>query len=400
MGLPVYKGAGLISKALDCLQRQTFGNFEAIISVDGGDEETAVACRPFLTDPRFRMVVHSDRLDWVGNFNWLLQRDMQEFFCYRQHDDTTAPEFFETLLQAADKEPNAAAIYADCRYSGRDDFTETFPSIKGEPLERLFQYVRCAQAVPVRGLIRRPAIRHAGLVRSDEFRAVWQISGWLAKLLHWGNFKRVPKPIYYRLYRADSLGHEIPSKPKLWKQNAWPTMCTALLDAVIPICRTPEERLFMQQVILDQIVAYPSVELNNELSSSDTIIAKCVERVKHEGNSHLLDVQDLPAIVEGQKRRLEIMYSRSRVRKAIYESRQVYRLAKLLHPQSVIRKASYQIRQQKRRLEIMYPRYRLAKLLHPQSVIRKASYQIRHSADMLRRLASALRRRARKTERR
>ena len=50
VGLPVYKGAGLISKALDCLQRQTFGNFEAIISIDGGDEETAVACRPFLTD--------------------------------------------------------------------------------------------------------------------------------------------------------------------------------------------------------------------------------------------------------------------------------------------------------------------------------------------------------------
>ena len=143
VGLPVYKGADLISKALDCLQRQTFGNFEAIISVDGGDEETAVACRPFLTDPRFRMVVHSDRLDWVGNFNWLLQQDLQEFFCYRQHDDTTAPEFFETLLQAADKEPNAAAIYADCRYSGLGhDFTETFPSIEGEPLERLFQYVQ------------------------------------------------------------------------------------------------------------------------------------------------------------------------------------------------------------------------------------------------------------------
>ena len=231
------------------------------------------------------------------------------------------------------------------------DFTETFPSIEGEPLERLFQYVQRVSAVPVRGLIRLPAIRHAGLVRSE----------WLAKLLHWGNFKRVPKPIYYRLYRADSLGHEIQSRSKLWKQNAWPTMFTALLDAVIPICRTPEERLFMQQVILDQIVAYPNLifDPNNELNSSDAI-AKCVERVKLEGNSHLLDVQDLPAIVEGQKRRLEIMLSRSRVRKAIYKSRQVYRLAKLVHPQSVIR---------------------------------RASYQIRHSAHMLRRLASHLRRR-------
>jgi glycosyltransferase involved in cell wall biosynthesis len=65
VGLPVYRGADLVPKALDCLQRQTFRNFEAIISVDGGDEETAVACRPFLADPRFRMVIHPQRLDWV-----------------------------------------------------------------------------------------------------------------------------------------------------------------------------------------------------------------------------------------------------------------------------------------------------------------------------------------------
>jgi glycosyltransferase involved in cell wall biosynthesis len=103
VGLPVYKGADLIAKALDCLQRQTFGNFEAIISVDGNDTETAAACRPILADRRFRMVVHPDRLDWVGNFNWLLQQDVKEFFCYRQHDDTTSPvQFIATVRTVAD----------------------------------------------------------------------------------------------------------------------------------------------------------------------------------------------------------------------------------------------------------------------------------------------------------
>jgi glycosyltransferase involved in cell wall biosynthesis len=121
-------GADLIAKCLDCLKRQTFGDFEAIISVDGGDAETAAACRPFLVDPRFRMVVHPERLDWVGNFNWLLQQDLQEFFCYRQQDDTTAPEFFEVLLEAADREPNAAAIYCDCQYSGGSNHIPKSPT--------------------------------------------------------------------------------------------------------------------------------------------------------------------------------------------------------------------------------------------------------------------------------
>ena len=38
VGVPVYKGAEYIAKALDCLQRQTFRDFEVIISVDGPDE--------------------------------------------------------------------------------------------------------------------------------------------------------------------------------------------------------------------------------------------------------------------------------------------------------------------------------------------------------------------------
>lgn len=103
VGVPVYKGAALIGKALECLQRQTFGDFETIISVDGNDAETAAACRPILADRRFRMVVHPQRLDWVGNFNWLLQQDLKEFFCYRQHDDTTSPDFFEVLLRVASR---------------------------------------------------------------------------------------------------------------------------------------------------------------------------------------------------------------------------------------------------------------------------------------------------------
>ena len=156
VGLPVYKGADLIAKSLDCLQRQTFGDFEVIISVDGDDAETAAACRPFLVDPRFRMVVHPERLDWVGNFNWLLQQDLQEFFCYRQHDDTTAPEFFEVLLQAADKEPNAAAVYCDCQYTGGRNDIEIAPSIEGESsASDVSVYRTHHRRPPLRGLIRR-----------------------------------------------------------------------------------------------------------------------------------------------------------------------------------------------------------------------------------------------------
>ena len=207
--MPVYKGADLIGKALECLQQQTFRDFEVLISVDGNDLETAAACQPFLADSRFRIVVHPERLDWVGNFNWLLKQNLSDFFCYRQHDDTTAPEFFDILLQTADQNRDAAAVYSDCLYSGRSEWTEVAQSIDGVMrLERMLQFIERMQAPPVRGLMRTVAIRQAGTVRSDEFRAAKQLYGWLAKLLAWGTFIREPKPIYYRNDRDSSFTRE------------------------------------------------------------------------------------------------------------------------------------------------------------------------------------------------
>jgi hypothetical protein len=343
VGLPVYKGADLIAKCLDCLQRQTFGNFEAIISVDGGDVETAAACRPFLVDPRFRMVVHAERLDWVGNFNWLLQQDLREFFCYRQHDDTTAPEFFATLLQAADGEPNAAAVYCDCQYTGGRSDIEIAASIEAETLERMLLYIEGITAVPVRGLIRRAAIRQAGVVKSDEFRAPLQVFVWLAKLLRWGNFRRVAKPLYYKTDRPNNFTNEYFSSPDGRKRAVQTTLFTGLLEAALSLCRTSEQRLFFQQTIVDQIVIQPT---KNEPNSSDKLLSECLDRLRHEGHTNLLNAEELPRILqELQRGRDEIkLLEQSRFGKLTYRIRRRSRLAKLIYPMSRMRQVTYQRR--------------------------------------------------------
>jgi len=149
VGMPLYRGKNQVADALRSLQAQTFTNFEVIISVDGADEDSAEACRPFLADPRFRMVVHPERLDWFGNFNWLLQQPMGDFFCYRQHDDTTAPEFFEKLIEVAHVRPDAAAVYADCQWQGGRSDLEIAPSIEGDTLHRLRQFIEQKEIHPI-----------------------------------------------------------------------------------------------------------------------------------------------------------------------------------------------------------------------------------------------------------
>ena len=347
--MPVYKGASLIGKAIDCLQRQTFSDFEAIISVDANDEESAEACRPFLADRRFRMVVHRDRLHWVGNFNWLLQQELKEFFCYRQHDDTTAPEFFDVLLRAADRDSKTSAIYCDCQWVGEHTFLESTRSIKGETLDRIYEFIErlpVAQGPPIRGLIRTIAIRQAGLVRSDEFRAPVQIHGWLVKLLGWGNFTRVGLPLYYKLDRPGSFTREYISGSAERMQAEWTIMFTALLDAVMPLCRSRQERLFFQKIIFDRIFAYPHFDSRPGLILPDEFIAECLERLRYEGNTHLLPDDEVPLILRGLKDRVnEIkMTERSRLRRAVYRVRQRSRLGKLIYPNSRLPRIAYQIR--------------------------------------------------------
>jgi hypothetical protein len=302
VGVPVYKGADLIPGTLRCLQEQTFTDFEVIISVDGNDEETAEACRPFLSDSRFRMDVQAGRLDWFGNFNWLLRQEPKEFFCFRQHDDTTSPNFFEVLIKTADARPNAAAVYSDCQWTGTRSDLEIAPSIEGNPQERLVQFIEGLNPVPVRGLIRREAIDQAGPIRSDEFRALTGVFTWLAKIARWGDFIRVPEPLYYKLDHANNYHKHYLSWPHARLRESWTTMFTGLLEAAMPICRTPEERLFCQQLIVDRVSVYrstrPYIYCPPHFESAGKFMAECLARLKHEGNEHLLAADDLPNLLQ------------------------------------------------------------------------------------------------------
>jgi glycosyltransferase involved in cell wall biosynthesis len=310
VGIPVYNGTQHVAGALKCLQEQTFGDFEVIISVDGNDQATADACRPFLVDERIRMIIQPERLDWFGNFNWLLRQPLSEFFCYRQHDDTTAPEFFEVLLRAADARPDAAAVYTDCQWMGGRTDIEIAPSIEGETLDRLRQHIEQKHPVAVRGLIRREAIEQAGPIRADEFRGLSEIFVWLAKVLRWGGFIRVPEALYYRLDHPDNYHKQWFDWPEERKRGSWTTLFTGWLEATMPVCATPEERLFFQQFILDRIVVVRPGQsyhyIPKSAQASGELIGECVERLTREGNMHLLGTGELPAILQTSARALAL----------------------------------------------------------------------------------------------
>jgi hypothetical protein len=84
-------------------------------------------------------------------------------------------------------------------------------------------------------------------------------------------------------------------------------MFTGLLEAAMPVCQTPQERLFLQHVILDRVVVYRPgrgyiYEPENDPEAGGMLIAECLERLTHEGNMHLLGPEEIPAILQTEFR--------------------------------------------------------------------------------------------------
>ena len=116
------------------------------------------------------------------------------------------------------------------------------------------------------------------------------------------------------------------------------------------VCRTPQERLFFQQTILDRLIAYPPFRESTEAASTEKLVAECLERLKYEGNTHLLEVKEFPSILEELQcrvdkiRTVERLLSRSRLGRGVFQIRRRYRFAKVVYPKSPVRRLAYQIR--------------------------------------------------------
>jgi hypothetical protein len=190
--------------------------------------------------------------------------------------------------------PDAAIVYADCQWHGGRDDLESAPSIEGDVLSRMRQHIEQKQPVAVRGLMRRGAVEQAGPIRGDEFRGLSEVFVWLAKLLRWGPFVRVPQPLYHRLDHSENYHKQWFDWPDDRKRGSWTTLYTGLMEATMPVCRTPEERFFFHQLILDRVaVVRPGQSYHyvaDTPQAGGELMLECLRRLDAEGNRSLLDL--------------------------------------------------------------------------------------------------------------
>lgn len=116
--IAAYNAAATIEETLASLQRQTAGDWEAVIVDDGSRDETAtIVRRAAAADSRFRLVQQANGGVSAAR-NTGVAEARHDFLMFLDADDWIAPDYFERMLGLIAKHPGLDA--AVCEYSRID----------------------------------------------------------------------------------------------------------------------------------------------------------------------------------------------------------------------------------------------------------------------------------------
>lgn len=251
LGVPAYRGEAFIADTLASVQAQTHRDLEVLVSVDGPDPATEEACRPFLADPRFRLVVQPENRGWVGNFNWLVDRAETPFWCYLQQDDLLDPTYLEALVRTARSHPDASVVYCDMQTFGDREQPVTMPSVggssSGRQLALLYDH---HAAVALRGLCRLQSLRDAGRLRRNEVDDFASDTVWMSAMARAGELVRVPETLYRKRFHDANVHTAWARWPEEKRLRGWVVHCAAMLDEAMLCEADVDERRLLYDAVL------------------------------------------------------------------------------------------------------------------------------------------------------
>jgi glycosyltransferase involved in cell wall biosynthesis len=112
IGVPVYNGENYLPETLDNLLRQTFEDFEIIISDNCSSDCTEQICRDYAaTDTRILYTRTERNIGASPNFNRVFKLARSPYFTWKAHDDRSHPTFLETCVDVLDSSPDVVLAH-------------------------------------------------------------------------------------------------------------------------------------------------------------------------------------------------------------------------------------------------------------------------------------------------
>jgi glycosyltransferase involved in cell wall biosynthesis len=200
IGLPVYNGERFVGESIDALLRQTFSDFELIISDNASTDATAEICRRYAaTEPRIRYVRQPKNIGAAPNHNATLDLARGKYFKWASDDDLYEPTLIERCLEALDADPDAVLAHA----------FEAYIDENGEFIDKVDYRLMTDDPDPtvrLRSLLCTfGGDDFYGVMRTDLLRQVSPLNSYhnadrtfMAEIVLQGRFVQVPELLYYR----------------------------------------------------------------------------------------------------------------------------------------------------------------------------------------------------------
>jgi glycosyltransferase involved in cell wall biosynthesis len=201
IGMPVYNRESYVSEAIEAHLRQTYGDFELIITDNHSTDHTEEVCRAYAArDKRIKFFRNDQNLGAAGNFGRCFELSQGEYFRWHPSDDLVGPELLELCVEVLDKDPSVMTAYPRTRLidaSGNiiSDYDENLHIMNERPSERFKEVLRRLRLCNLHyGLTRREKLAATGLLRHYPGGDIPMI----AEMSLYGKFYEVPEHLFYR----------------------------------------------------------------------------------------------------------------------------------------------------------------------------------------------------------
>ena len=225
VGLPVYNGERYLDTAIHAIRRQTFCDFEFLLSDNGSTDATQAICQQHAADDH-RIVYHrhDQNRGAAFNFNFVVEQARGDLFKWMAHDDDCSRDYVQRCVEALlaphvnagprttkDTQEPIVAAFARRRFMTPDGtvLPRTVGTARGdqEPLETMhdlsYRQLLCVPPrcgpVPLFGVIRTQALRQTrGLGAYPSADTVL-----MAELRLQGRLVEVPEDMYHQRLHPD-----------------------------------------------------------------------------------------------------------------------------------------------------------------------------------------------------
>ncbi len=165
IGLFVYNGERFLPRSLDSLLRQTYRDFELIISDNASTDRTGEICREYAArDHRIRYYRNEKNMGAAWNTRRVCELAIGKYFKLAAHDDMIEPDFLRVCLDALEADDSLVLVHTLTKVIDENGlFIENYDDGLGtnslDPVERARDLVlRGHRCYPIFGLMRSDAL--------------------------------------------------------------------------------------------------------------------------------------------------------------------------------------------------------------------------------------------------